>query len=98
VALSAHHSAADTTAQRRDALAAEQQLRAAMSPRHNVTEHVQRAHWILQQRRAAEQRAAAEDHHRADHTRSYHDRSYHDRSYHDRSHTLDQGHDHGLSL
>jgi hypothetical protein len=87
-ALSAHHSAADTAAQRRNALAAEQQLRAEMPPRHNVTEHVQRAHWILQQRHAAEQRAAAEDHHQAEHTRSYHDRS----------NTLNQGRDHGLSL
>ncbi|MBV8994911.1 MAG: hypothetical protein JO287_14730, partial [Pseudonocardiales bacterium] len=86
--ISAHHHAADTAAQRRDALAAEQHLRAEMPARQNTTEHVQRAHWILQQRRATAHHAAAEEHHRVDHTRSYYDRS----------HTLNQGHDHGLSL
>src|SRR5581483_11207415 len=53
-AISAHHRAAATAAQRCDALATEQQIRAEMSPGQSTTEHVQRAHWILQQRRAAE--------------------------------------------
>ena len=86
--INGRHRAAAIAAQRRDALAAEQHIRAEMPPRQNTTEHVQRAQWILQQRLAAEPRAAAEDHHQADYTRSYDDRS----------HPLDQGHDHGLSL
>ncbi|MBV9447899.1 MAG: hypothetical protein JO345_18610 [Streptosporangiaceae bacterium] len=87
-AIGVYHSAADTADHRRAALAAEQQLRDQMPPQQRTAEQTLRTHWVLRQRLAAAQRAVCEEQHRADYTRSYYDRS----------HTLDQGHDHGLSL
>ncbi|MGH3572885.1 MAG: MobF family relaxase [Pseudonocardiaceae bacterium] len=83
--INTRHNQADTAAQRRDALAAEQQLRAEMPPLQSATENVQR---LTQQRLDAAQRAAEEEQRQADYTRNYYDRS----------HTLDHGNDHGLSL
>jgi conjugative relaxase-like TrwC/TraI family protein len=83
--INTRHNQADTAAQRRDALAAEQQLRAEMPPLQSATENVQR---LTQQRLDAAQRATDEQQRQADYTRSYYDRS----------HQLDHGNDHGLSL
>lgn len=83
--INTRHNQADTAAQRRDALAAEQQLRAEMPPLQSATENVQR---LTQQRLDAAQRAAEEEQRQADYTRNYYDRS----------HTLDRSDDHGLSL
>jgi len=83
--INTRHNQADTAAQRRDALAAEQQLRAELPPLQSATENVQR---LTQQRLDAAQRAAEEQQRQADYTRNYYDHS----------HTLDHGNDHGLGL
>jgi len=83
---------ADITGKHRDALTAEHQLRADLTPKQAATEQRQRSMWNAHQAVAAATRAVEQQQQALEASRDYH---YYD---HSRDHTRDHGYDHGLGL